>query len=145
MIYRNARQSDLPGIQNFLAERNLPCDDIASHINNFVIIEVDNNIVAVGGLEIYDSVALLRSIAVSAKNKNIGLGKKILFLLEEKAILMGVKQFYLLTENAQNYFQKFGFSIIERDKVPSVIKLTKQFTSLCPDSAIAMTRDLNHQ
>jgi amino-acid N-acetyltransferase len=55
----------------------------------------------------------------------------------------GVEQVYLLTETAVNYFEKIGFSSVTREEVDERIKKTREFSVLCPDSAVTMIRHLD--
>lgn len=54
----------------------------------------------------------------------------------------GVKQAYLLTDNASNYFERFGFEIIDRQHVDDAVKKSVEFMQLCPESATAMRKTL---
>jgi N-acetylglutamate synthase-like GNAT family acetyltransferase len=51
-----------------------------------------------------------------------------------------VADLYLLTTDADAYFDRHGFAVIDRDEAPAAIKSTQQFAELCPDSAIVMHR-----
>ena len=60
--------------------------------------------------------------------------------LAAEARCRAAKRFYLLTTTAEAFFARRGFERIARQAVPAAIASTKEFNSLCPSSAICMTR-----
>lgn len=56
------------------------------------------------GLELYDGVALLRSLAVAPDARRSGLGSALLEQAEGYAYAHGVRSLYLLTTTAQRFF-----------------------------------------
>lgn len=142
MNYRQATNTDLPEITKLLNSCELPCSDCEDHISGFIVIEENNKIIGVGALEIYDTIALVRSIAVKQKYRGNGVAAYIYKALEKIAKGLGIQTFYLLTESAIEYFERLDFAIYDRTKTPATIMQTKQFRELCPSSAIVMRRDL---
>jgi amino-acid N-acetyltransferase len=138
MKFRKALYSDLKLIEVMLKESKLPYEDCKYHLNNFVVIEDDGEIVGIGGAELYDDIALLRSITVLEKHRGKGIGNSIFFKIREYLKEHGVKTIYLLTETAEKYFITLGFTGIIREVVPQEIRETEQFSSLCPSSATVM-------
>ena len=101
MNHRVATSKDLPTIKELLNISKLPSDDIDDHINNFIVIEEKEEIIGAGGLEIYDDIGLVRSIAVVADHRNKGIGGKIYRLIEAKANDKGINNIwcqYLVSE-----------------------------------------------
>ena len=113
------------------------------YIENFIIFEENRKIVGLGGLEICGAFGLVRSIVVIPEYRRKGLAKKIYKIIEDQARSLGIKTLYLLTESATEYFEKLGFSIKERSEVPASVMETKQFSALCPSSAIVMYREIH--
>lgn len=142
MIYRDANLSDVKDIGILLESYELPASDFQNHIDNFVVAERNGAIVGVGGFEMCENFGLLRSFAVVPGEKGRGIADQIFNLVKAKAIDSGINQFYLLTTTAEKYFNRFGFTICSRDNVPSSIKATKQFSELCPCSAVVMVLNL---
>ena len=87
------------------------------------------------GLEVYESCALLRSFAVEENSRKHGFGKLMYMSAMDRAKKSGVQQIFLLTETAETYFKKMGFSSMERNAAPDVIKATAEFHDICPASA----------
>jgi amino-acid N-acetyltransferase len=114
----------------------LPYEDIRLE-NNLVVSYHDNlgRIIGCGALEFYSRFALLRSIAVDESMRGNSIGKKIVADLLEKAKENNVKEVYLLTETAHNFFLNRGFMDVARDDVPDEVKASSEFSSVCPVSA----------
>jgi len=138
MTYRDASVKDIAEVEYLLKHYNLPVNDILEYIDNFVVSEQDNKIIAVGGYEIHEGISLIRSIAVAQEYRDRSIGVDIYHLLERKIKNNGINKAYLLTETATGYFKKLGFTIKERTSIPKAITQTKQFKELCPSTAIVM-------
>ena len=136
IIHLNA--SHLSDIETLLQECDLPFQDCKEQLDNFYGITSGNDLVAIGALQIKESIALLRSLAVLPENRGTGLAVKMTHHLLEVARTNGVQDIYLLTESAEHYFTRFGFQAVERKLVPDYVQSTRQFESLCPASAQAM-------
>ncbi len=139
MGFRKAQDSDLAAIEALLNVSGLPFEDCHKHLSQFLVYDEASKILGVGGAEIYDEVALLRSIAVHSEHRGLGLARSIFLGLKTELLKQGVQDLYLLTDSAELYFKHLGFAQIERDKVPQEIKQTEQFSTLCPSSASVMT------
>jgi amino-acid N-acetyltransferase len=48
-----------------------------------------------------------------------------------------------LTETAENFFRGLGYEAIDRRYVPEEIQQSAEFRSLCPASAVCMTKSLS--
>jgi amino-acid N-acetyltransferase len=123
----------------FLKANNLPYQDIQPGDHLFVVYKgEDGKLVGSGGLEFYGDYSLLRSIAVAENNRGRSLGKEIVRDLVDRARKRSVKKIYLLTETAPQFFDHLGFNTITRDQVPSEVKASSEFSTVCPASAICM-------
>lgn len=142
MNYRAAVKEDIEKIELLLKECDLPTNDIKEHIDNFILVENENKVIGVAGFEIYSEIVLIRSVAVVQKHRGKFIGNKLYQLLESKIRNKGIKELYLLTESATEYFKKIGFTIKDRINVPESIIQTKQFKELCPETANIMYYDL---
>ena len=129
------RTGDLAQLENLLLGNNLPAEDCAEQAQNFYGIFDDNDLIAAGGLEPAANVALLRSVVVHEQYRSRGLGKSIIEYLIRLADSEGRESVYLLTETAADYFENLGFERIDRIDVPPAIADTRQFASLCPETA----------
>lgn len=134
--------SHLQAIESLLISCNLPFEDCAEHLENFIGVIRGDKLIAIGALQIKGSTALLRSIVVYSKMRGAGLAGDITRYLLNIAQDQGVREIYLLTETAESYFSRFGFRAVDRGAVPVEIQSTRQFGSLCPSSAQTMRLEL---
>ncbi|MEO0997725.1 MAG: arsenic resistance N-acetyltransferase ArsN2 [Pseudomonadota bacterium] len=103
------------------------------------------DLAAAGGLEVLGDTALLRSLAVRADGRGRGLGRALLGELEVLARSRGIRDLYLLTETAAEFFARHGYAAASRDTAPARIRATRQFAELCPDSAVFMHKPLDER
>ena len=141
--YRAARPDDYDAIVTLLDQYDLPASDCGEHLDNFIVVEHDDSIVAVGGYEEAGDFGLIRSFAVDERFTGQRIAETIFTRLTSKATQSGKTHFYLLTTTASQYFTRLGFMVCDRDTVPDVIRATKQFNDLCPASATVMMRPLD--
>jgi len=99
-------------------------------------------IVGIVGIERSMEIGLLRSLAVSQSHQGKGLAKELCRAVFEHAQAEGIHELFLLTETASAFFESQGFSEISRGDAPKGLRETRQFASLCPDSATVMARVL---
>ena len=130
--------ANLARLEALLRQNNLPAQDCAAQAQNFYGIFDGDELIAAGGLEPAADYALLRSVVVKKQYRDSGLARKISEYLIGVAEAEGKQAVYLLTETAEKYFEKLGFWSVDRAQVPLEITQTRQFTSLCPDTANCM-------
>ncbi len=126
-----------------LANCDLPTSDLKSHhFENFLGCGTAEDLKGIVGLELFDSIALLRSLAVAEEVRGSGCGKALVKEVENYAIEKGVRKLYLLTTTAEGFFARLGYTLADRNGAPEEIKSTKEFSGLCPDSAAFMAKKL---
>ena len=69
-------------------------------------------------------------------------GKQLVAEAESYARERGVKALYLLTTTAERFFDRLGYSRIEREMVPESIKATREYAGICPASSAVMCKRL---
>ena len=140
---RQAVAADLPGICRLLQECGLPVDDLTdSSLEHFLLYDDGPRIVGVAGLQVYDYIALLRSLAVANSSRERGLGRALIDAIVARATTLGVKQLWLLTTDANEFFADRDFTPCDRDLAPESIRNTAEFSVLCPGDAYLMSRQL---
>lgn len=134
---------ELARIAVLLAEAGLPSDDLAELGRRFWrFCDARGEAIGIGGLELYGTEALLRSVLVLAGRRRRGLGRAIVAHLLAEAGARGTRRVFLLTTTAEPFFAALGFAVTGREAVPPAIAATREFATLCPASAVCMTKAL---
>lgn len=134
----SANSSDLSRVIRLLEENGLPNAGLRDHLVTLLVARKERRIVGSAALEMYGSAALLRSVATHSSMRRQGLGRSLTRAALDLARESGVKNPYLLTESAETFFAQFGFAPIDQPMVPSAVRTSAEFTTACPESAIAM-------
>ncbi len=133
-----AGEADVPFIKSLLSQANLATDGVDEQWKMFVVARDGTKVVGCGGSEPFQFAAVLRSIAVDPEYRKQGIGRRIVRQLLDRLASRGLREFYLLTIDGEEYFRKRGFKTIDRDEVHPQILASSQFQGGCPDSAICM-------
>ena len=91
-----------------LKKSNLPTEDI-SELTKLFVATNNNEVVGTVGIEFYNDVALLRSLAVKDAYRSKGIGRQLVNHIETFAKLNGAKELVLLTTTAADYFSKRAY------------------------------------
>lgn len=141
LTLRPANETDLEAISSLLRANGLPLDGVSDCIEDFIVADLNGEIVGSIAIERYDHYGLLRSAAVSTSARGKGIGATLVQRILDDAKRMGVTDVYLLTETAQDYFPRFGFDRIDRSVIPPALNESAELKgACCLDSAIAMRR-----
>src|SRR3990167_5531658 len=123
--------------QALLAAAGLPTADLAAeHFAHFIAAGPAKAPEALIGLQPYGEVALLRSLVVSPEARGKGYGSARVTEIEAYAQQLGVRELYLLTNSAETFFSRRGYSRLDRTGVRSEERRVGKFSSLCPASAV---------
>ncbi len=141
VTFRPPFATDAKHIRKLLQEAGLPANDLEADMLAFVA-EANGLPVAAIGLEAFDSVGLLRSLVVASKFRGAGFGRFLVERVEDVARKRGVAELWLLTIDADAWFEKLGYRATDREHVPAAIAATAEFSSLCPDDAVLMRKSL---
>nr|MDO8135527.1 arsenic resistance N-acetyltransferase ArsN2 [Candidatus Njordarchaeum guaymaensis] len=141
---RKATRRDLPLIERLLKENDLPFQDVLAKIDSLFIVSSNSQNTGIGGVEVYGEYGLLRSVAIDKPFRGKGYGKALCDKLIQRAKRKGVKELYLLTTTADDFFRRMGFERVVRDSTPLVLQNTSEFRDLCPVSSICMRKRISH-
>lgn len=133
--------SDLQGFESFrslLKSSGLPADDLDYQRDLLVGYYEGETLVGTGGLEIHGGYGLLRSLSVRLGIRGKSVGSSIFEFLLSQAKERKLKAIYLLTETARGFFEKKGFQVVPRERVPDEIKASGEFSHVCPTTAVVM-------
>ena len=144
MQIRVAVEADLSAIQSLLRANNLPVADISKAlIGGFLVAEgASGSVIGIGRLEQFGSGVLLRSLAVAPGARGIGIARALVARLEDNARSCGRQDVWLLTMTGERFFERAGYLLVNREVVPSEVRLSEQFASLCPSTASCMRKRL---
>lgn len=145
MTIRRAKADELEAIFALLRNSKLPLEGLQAHLSSTLVAERGGGLIGSAALEMYGSDALLRSVAVSESLRGAGLGRRLTQAALDLARNSGIKNVYLLTETARDFFPRFGFRTITREDVPALVKTSVEFQSVCPASATVMVCKLESQ
>jgi len=137
-----ANKENIPKLKEFLKSLDLVFEDIEEHIENFLIIKKNSSIIGCSAVENYEKVGLLRSVGVDPNYQGQGLGKLITNHSIGFAKDLGIKELYLLTDTAKDFFKKFGFEVVSRETVDNQIKQTYEYRKGCPETSNIMKKML---
>jgi amino-acid N-acetyltransferase len=132
-------------VTRLLEDAKLPTADITpDKLQSFYALEQDGQICGVVGLELYDTVGLLRSLVVSPRRRTQGIGSALVAHAEHLATERGVAALYLLTNTAEAFFRRRGYEPVARERAPEPIRQTSEFADLCPTTSALMVKRLVH-
>jgi len=137
-----ATNRDDAAIRELLTQSRLPTSDLDAAQPVIFVARYDGGLAGIGAIELFGTAGLLRSVAVVPSHRKTGLGRAIVQRLEEQARESGLFELVLLTETARPFFEKLGYGVIERSAAPMAVKGSAEFTSLCPQSAVCMRKQL---
>jgi amino-acid N-acetyltransferase len=137
-----AKPEDFEEIRDLLKSANLPFEDVENGVGHFLLARNQQALIGCVALQICGEDALLRSLAVNEIARNQGLGKALVLEILEYASRLKLTNIYLLTTTAEKFFQKHGFINADRNLAPDAIRETSEFSSLCPSSAVFMSKHL---
>ncbi|MGQ0646665.1 MAG: arsenic resistance N-acetyltransferase ArsN2 [Gemmatimonadaceae bacterium] len=140
---RAATAEDLKAVSRLLEAARLPVDGLEDQFGPaYAVAELDGQIVGAEGVERYADAGLLRSAVVAAEFRGRGLGDDLTRNRLDWARDSGLREVWLLTTTAADYFPRFGFERAERHAAPVAVRSSREFREACPASAVAMRLDL---
>src|SRR5690606_16841289 len=117
-------------------QSGLPTADLGDGYVRFFAAGVGNAPDGVVGIGCFGPVALLRSLAVKPVRRRAGIGSRLVAHAENEARKHGASEIYLLTEGAEPFFARRGYTKLPREHAPEAIRRTREYAELCPNSAV---------
>ncbi|HEY5850451.1 MAG TPA: arsenic resistance N-acetyltransferase ArsN2 [Lysobacter sp.] len=133
---------ELPQVRALLTSASLPVEDLDEASVHFIVAGDGDEPLGAIGLETFGNVGLLRSMVVRPEARGSGIGGRLVEALEGHARGIGMDQLVLLTQTAETFFANLGYAVIAREAAPSAVQRSAEFRSICPASAICMTKQL---
>lgn len=140
---RSAEPADLATAIAWLNAAGLPSSDLSSaHLDSFLFAYRADEPVGMIGVEKYPDCGLLRSLFVAESSRKLGLGAQLLGELEKRAAAAGLTSLWLLTIDADPFFSRQGYEVMQRDAAPQPVQQSAEFSTLCPGDAVLMRKAL---
>ncbi|HEU0055138.1 MAG TPA: arsenic resistance N-acetyltransferase ArsN2, partial [Longimicrobium sp.] len=134
-----ARADDLGDVLALAAGAGLPAAGIEAHFpGGFVVARSGPFVVGAAGVEAYGEAGLLRTVAVLEASRGTGLGIRLANAAIALAKRRGVRDLYLLTTTAEEWFPRLGFRRLPREELPEALAASEELRGACPASAVAM-------
>lgn len=143
LIIRTALPGDHGAIRDVLRQAALTEAGLDGPALWFVVAERAGQVVGCAGLEAYGRWGLLRSVAVAPEHRGGGLGRLLVGRVLGEAGSRGMEGVYLLTDSADDWFPRFGFSPAHRADVPREVRQSVEFQGACDESARVMFLSLS--
>lgn len=125
MNIRKAKLSDVEAIHelvNYYAKKGLMLprsrSTLYEFIRDFTVVEIDNEIVGVGALQIlWIDLAEIRTLAIKENLFSKGIGKQLVEYFLREAKSLGIQRVFTLTYQPA-FFEKCGFNQIDKEQMP---------------------------
>jgi amino-acid N-acetyltransferase len=137
-----AKPADRAAIETLLVAADLPLTGLDLALATAVVARDGEAIVGCAAIEPYGSAGLLRSVAVTEALRGSGLGRRLVVEAEAFAAESGIDTLFLLTETAEEWFPRLGYSASTRGTVPATLAASPEFADACPDSAAVFRKSI---
>ncbi|MGY1820525.1 GNAT family N-acetyltransferase [Geodermatophilus sp. SYSU D00079] len=142
VLVREATPADLAAITDLIAAAGLPLAGLEDAVL-VLTAEVTGELAGAIALERHgagpDTAFLLRSAAVAPAWRGRGLGATLTAAALSHVDATGAPV-ALLTETADGYFPRFGFTPVDRDQLPAALGASAELRGACPASARVLRR-----
>jgi protein-tyrosine-phosphatase/N-acetylglutamate synthase-like GNAT family acetyltransferase len=143
MEIARAVPGNLPAVEALLTAAGLPLEGAAEALALGVVAREDDTVVAAAAIERYGDAGLLRSVVVDADHRGSGLGRAIVTAAEDLARGDGIRDLFLLTETAVDWFPRLGYGVVARQVASAAVGASIEFTTVCRDTGVPMRKHLD--
>ena len=130
---REARESD--GVADLLHEAGLA----AEPSDGATFVAGEDQVTGTASVVVREGDAYLHSVAVKREARGREVGTLVVSAAWHRAVLLGVRRAFLLTEEAEGFFARLGFGRVDRRALPAWVS---ERSRACSQAAVAMTRDV---
>jgi amino-acid N-acetyltransferase len=142
MRIERATASDTPAVEAMLAAAGLPLEGAAGALATGVVARDGAAVVGAAAVEWYGDAGLLRSVVVAEPLRGTGIGRALVAAAEDLARGLGIRDLYLLTETAAEWFPRLGYAVVGREEARAATGDSIEFTLVCATTGVPMRRSL---
>ena len=121
MRIERATASDVPAVEALLLAAKLPLEGAAEALATGVVARDGEAVVGAAAVEPFGEAGLLRSVVVAEPLRGTGLGRQLVAAAEGLARDRGIRQLYLLTETAADWFPRLGYGVVQREEARAAV------------------------
>ena len=145
MEFNRATPGDVPAVEALLADAGLPLDGAAAAFDLGIVgrHSPDGPVVAAAAIERFGEDGLLRSVVVAPDDRGTGIGRELVTAAEALAVDAGIRDVWLLTETAIDWFPRLGYQVVDRAAAAAAVGESVEFTTVCRDTGVPMHRSVN--
>ncbi|MDR3565803.1 MAG: GNAT family N-acetyltransferase [Negativicutes bacterium] len=136
-----AEGDDFPAVCGLLENCGLTTADVGPGQGTYYLAK-GKTLLGVAALEHFGKAALLRSFVVAPAARKAGVGRSLLEHVLGESRRAGFSHVYLLTDTAEEYYARYGFSAIDRSQIPVEVLTLSAMGSTCPATCAAMALTL---
>jgi amino-acid N-acetyltransferase len=141
--FSGMRPEEESAVIDLLSACQLPTQDLTPEmLRHFLVARKGDRVIGVIGLETCGQDGLLRSLAVAEDFRRQGIAARLVNFIARYAASHGIKKIYLLTMTAEAFFSEQGYRPMNRLQAPAGIQATREFHTLCPETAVCMCREI---
>jgi amino-acid N-acetyltransferase len=137
-----ARAADMEAVKGLLAGASLPLEGLDEAAGSLLVARSGDRLTGAVAMEEYGKDVLLRSLVVTAEGRKGGLGSRLVVSFMERARRLGKARVYLLTVDAQPFFERHGFVEIPGEQIPAAMRASPEFDGCQAIGASTMVFDL---
>jgi amino-acid N-acetyltransferase len=142
MPIERASPADAPAVEALLATAGLPMEGAAAALGLGVVARDGDRVVGAAAVEPYGDAGLLRSVVVAEPLRGTGLGRELVAAAEALAWDAGIRELYLLTETAADWFPRLGYEVVDRERARAAVGGSIEFAMVCATTGVPMRRGL---
>ena len=135
-----ASGGDLDAIRRLLVAALLPSGNVGGPNQRFIVARQNGRVVGCAGLETFGEDGQLRSMAVHWTSRNAGLGTRLHGRLLFEAVQAGVRNLYVVTTTATDFFAAQGYRKVQPADVPPGVAASEEYATFVPGGGVVMAR-----
>lgn len=129
LLIRPAGPDDLPGALEMLGAAQRACVGVRENWENYVVLadRGSSEIHGLSGVELHGTAGVIRSVVVAPSARNHGYGRRLIEEVASSASLKGVRDLFLITCQAGQFYRQLSFQSLSRSQCPSEILRSPSF------------------